>query len=297
MQKPAKNVSTYTDCVETIYKLPDGRWHRHDGPSYVYKNNDGTYLEEWWHFNKRHRHGGPAIICNGHPKEYWIHGNKVTKEVEEWLSERDYVWETMTDMEKAEFKKFMHKLDQSARAIHNKTETDVDVEAIRKMLSDSEKSGVAAPFDPDALLERFQHEYQNTMSENEMSPSKAHEELDIPVKETPMVQSDQWDESVRGKKMSNNTGKVIFKYQMPILEQFTMKLPQDAEIIRVADQDGMFWLWAVVDTNAPDEIRKFHAVKCGANVPDKPLKYIGFCAIFVQQELGLYIFEDMSDED
>lgn len=104
---------------------------------------------------------------------------------------------------------------------------------------------------------------------------------------------DQWDESLRGKKMSSSTGRVIFKYQMPVLEKFSMKLPQGAEIIRVADQGGMFWLWAVVDTNLPDEIRNFVAVKCGANVPQGNLQYIGFCAIFVQQELGLYIFEDI----
>lgn len=106
------------------------------------------------------------------------------------------------------------------------------------------------------------------------------------------VQADQWDEALRGKKMSDAVGRVIFKYQMPVLERFTMRLPRGAEIVRVADQGGMFWLWAVVDTSLPDEDRKFVAVKCGANVPEGNLGYIGFCAIFVQQELGLYIFED-----
>ena len=106
---------------------------------------------------------------------------------------------------------------------------------------------------------------------------------------------DQWDETIRGKKMSSSAGKVIFKYQMPVLEKFSMSLPRGAEILRVADQGGMFWLWAVVDTGAPDETRNFVAVKCGANVPDGLLSYVGFCAIFVQQELGLYIFEDLSD--
>lgn len=111
------------------------------------------------------------------------------------------------------------------------------------------------------------------------------------------VQADQWDETSRGKKMSSAEGRVIFKYQMPVLERFTMKLPQGADIIRMADQGGMFWLWAVVRTDVPDEERKFVAVKCGANVPDGRLHYIGFCAIYVQQELGLYIFEDMGNAD
>lgn len=102
-----------------------------------------------------------------------------------------------------------------------------------------------------------------------------------------------WDEVLRGPQMSDVTGKTIFKYQMPVSEKFTMELPKGAEIIRVADQGGMFWLWAIVDTNAEIAKREFRAIKTGAPMPEKrDLKYLGFCAIHVQMELGLYIFED-----
>ena len=109
------------------------------------------------------------------------------------------------------------------------------------------------------------------------------------------AQADQWDVKTRGAKMSSTKGRTIFKYQMPVLESFTMKLPKGAEILRVADQDGMFWLWALVDTEVADEERHFKAYKCGGGpIPaDAKLKYIGFCAIFVQMELGLYIFEEI----
>jgi hypothetical protein len=108
---------------------------------------------------------------------------------------------------------------------------------------------------------------------------------------------DTWDETVRGPRMSDATGRVIFKYQMPVLESFEMQLPAGAEIIRVADMDGMFWMWAVVNTNAPTETRRFMAFKTGAEIPANiNLKYIGFCAIFVQMELGLYIFEVMDHD-
>jgi hypothetical protein len=109
------------------------------------------------------------------------------------------------------------------------------------------------------------------------------------------IQATQWDESTRGKRMSDVSGCTIYKYQMPVLETFTMNLPQGAKIIRVADQGGMFWMWAMVRTDVPDEVRKFHAYKCGGKIPDElfdKLVYIGFCAVFVQQELGLYIFEE-----
>lgn len=117
-----------------------------------------------------------------------------------------------------------------------------------------------------------------------MSNGKVLEDFD------PFIPS--WDESTRGPKMSETTGLTIFKYQMPVLESFTMKLPEKAKIIRMEDQDGFFWLWAVVDTNAPLEERKFMAFKTGASIPaDINLEYVGFCAVFVQMELGLYIFE------
>lgn len=107
--------------------------------------------------------------------------------------------------------------------------------------------------------------------------------------------SEIWDEKLRGPRMSDATGRVIFKYQMPVLEEFTMTLPASAEILRMEDQGGMFWLWAVVNTDAPTEERKFRAFKTGAKIPDGlDLRYVGFCAVFVQMELGLYIFEEVA---
>lgn len=120
--------------------------------------------------------------------------------------------------------------------------------------------------------------------------------LEVAADAQPMDQADQWNESARGKKMSDASGRVIYKYEMPVLERFTMKLPSGAEIIRVTDQDGKFWLWAVVRTDVPDEERYFLAFKTGAKMPDDvPLRYVGFCAVFVQMELGLYIFEEIAD--
>lgn len=110
------------------------------------------------------------------------------------------------------------------------------------------------------------------------------------------IQLDQWDEKTRGIKMSSVSGRTIFKYQMPVLERFTMRLPAGAKILRVQDQDGMFWLWAEVRTDVQDEERHFRAFKCGGQMPDDAeLHYIGFCAVFVQMELGLYIYEEVTD--
>jgi len=110
------------------------------------------------------------------------------------------------------------------------------------------------------------------------------------------MQVDQWDVAVRGEKMSSATGRVIFKYQMPVMEHFTMKLPVGAEIIRMEGIDGMFWLWAIVRTDVPDEDRRFHAYKTGGAIPDDlSLVYRGCCAVFIQMELMLYIFEEAAE--
>jgi hypothetical protein len=101
-----------------------------------------------------------------------------------------------------------------------------------------------------------------------------------------------WDENLRGPQMASPKGRTIFKYQMPVLEHFSLKLPSGAQILRVDHIDGLSWLWAVVDTNAPLETRYFRAYKTGAEMrKDLDLQYLGFCPIFVQMELGLYIFE------
>lgn len=105
---------------------------------------------------------------------------------------------------------------------------------------------------------------------------------------------DQWDEQLRGKKMSTQDGWTIYKYQIPVLEKFTLELPRGAKILRVADQGGMLWLWAMVDIRRVDEEFHFRAFKCGAPIPDDVnldnLEYLGWAAIHVQQELALYLF-------
>jgi hypothetical protein len=69
--------------------------------------------------------------------------------------------------------------------------------------------------------------------------------------------TETWNETERGPKMSDVSGKTIFKYQMPVLEKFSMSLPINAEILRVEDQNGMFWMWAVIDTNVETETRLY----------------------------------------
>ena len=47
--------------------------------------------------------------------------------------------------------------------------------------------------------------------------------------------------------------KKIFKYELGIKEKQEIKLPVNAEIIRVDDVDGKFFLWAIVEPPKEDE--------------------------------------------
>jgi hypothetical protein len=109
--------------------------------------------------------------------------------------------------------------------------------------------------------------------------------------------ADQFDKATRGPRMSGTDGSRIWKYQIPVSEHFGVHLPKGAEIIRMDDEGGMLWLWAIVDTSAPDELRSFRAFKAGGTMPDDltGLKYVGMAAIHIQAELMLYIFEDTSE--
>lgn len=102
-----------------------------------------------------------------------------------------------------------------------------------------------------------------------------------------------WDESIRGQQMSGTGGNRIWKYQMPVAEEFTMQLPVGAQIIRMDGENGYLWLWAVVDSDAPTEDRHFAAYKAGGTMPDDLSNhtFAGTAHIYIQQELMLYLFE------
>ena len=86
----------------------------------------------------------------------------------------------------------------------------------------------------------------------------------------------------------------IYKYSLAVQEKQEISLPTGAQIIRVADVDGLFFLWAIVDTDCnTTEVRKIEMYKTGHEFTTHPdyLKYLGECKLFIMQELGLYVFE------
>lgn len=105
-----------------------------------------------------------------------------------------------------------------------------------------------------------------------------------------------WDDSERGPKMAlvEKPSRTIWKYQIPVLEDFTISLPKGAEIIRFANEEGRLWIWAIVCPDAELKPRRILAFKAGAEMPDDKLKYLGCAAIYIQAELMLYYFEPVN---
>jgi hypothetical protein len=88
----------------------------------------------------------------------------------------------------------------------------------------------------------------------------------------------------------------IYKYSLPVQEKHVIELPKDAAIIRVEDVDGLFFLWAIVNTDElhPKENRYLEFYKTGQEIhtPLQDLTFIGTCKLFIMQELCLYVFEN-----
>lgn len=87
----------------------------------------------------------------------------------------------------------------------------------------------------------------------------------------------------------------IYKYPLPVQEKYVIELPKRARIIRCQDVDGLFFLWAIVDTEAELEQRYLEFYKTGQPIetPLDDLVLIGQCRLFIMQELMLYVFENI----
>ena len=90
----------------------------------------------------------------------------------------------------------------------------------------------------------------------------------------------------------------IFKYSIPTKEKYSIELPKDAQIIRVEDVDGLFFLWAIVDDSedVETELRHLEFYKTGQPIetPLADLQFVGTCKLFIMQELCLYVFENIN---
>lgn len=68
---------------------------------------------------------------------------------------------------------------------------------------------------------------------------------------------------------------MITVYKYPIGLGGDVLMPAGAEVIHVHEQCDEVCVWAIVDTEAPDELRHFDIVGTGHKVRDGWRKYVG----------------------
>lgn len=62
--------------------------------------------------------------------------------------------------------------------------------------------------------------------------------------------------------------RMIYKYPLKIADSQLVDLPADAYVLKVDEQSGELFVWALVDTEAQTEKREFRIVGTGNPVPD-----------------------------
>lgn len=110
---------------------------------------------------------------------------------------------------------------------------------------------------------------------------------------------DSWNEEERGPKQAliKEPTQTIWKFQIPVLEEFTVDIPGGGVPIRFDNQGGKLWMWAICSPGQPTKPLRFRAFKTGAEMPvDSPMSYVGCAAIYIQAELMLYYFLDLESE-
>lgn len=80
--------------------------------------------------------------------------------------------------------------------------------------------------------------------------------------------------------------KTIWKFDIPIQDDFSLLIPKGAEILNVDLQNGEPKLWALVDSEAPQE--EHHFVGKGEN--NVNLRYIG-TVVMLEGKFVYHVFE------
>lgn len=85
--------------------------------------------------------------------------------------------------------------------------------------------------------------------------------------------------------------RVVYKYAVPIKDEFELGLPASAVVVRFASQNGDLFMWAIVDTYEVDEPWTFYLRGTGHELPGDST-YVASCqhGVFVW-----HLFERVRD--
>ena len=85
--------------------------------------------------------------------------------------------------------------------------------------------------------------------------------------------------------------KTIHKFSIDMEDTFEVKMPRGAQVLTVQEQYDEPQMWAIVDTDAPKETRRFRLVGTGHPIdPMLNLTYVGTFQLDHGQFIG-HLFE------
>ena len=85
----------------------------------------------------------------------------------------------------------------------------------------------------------------------------------------------------------------IWKFPAPVLDEFQAVMPDGAQILYLGVQDNEPWIWALVDPEAPSQVRNFITVGTGHSMPSdlvRDWKHVGSYMLLDGMFVG-HVFE------
>ncbi len=82
----------------------------------------------------------------------------------------------------------------------------------------------------------------------------------------------------------------IYKYEIQIDDNFSLKIPKESEILSFQTQHGTPYIWAKVNPENTTEERKFRLIGTGHPIKEKNLSFIGAIQLH-QGTLIFHLFE------
>ena len=84
--------------------------------------------------------------------------------------------------------------------------------------------------------------------------------------------------------------KTIWKFNVPVEDEFVIEMPIRAEFLSVQTQFGVPQMWFIVEPEKSKEPRRFRVVGTGHPMPEGSLKYLGTFQVH-EGSLVFHLFE------
>jgi len=90
--------------------------------------------------------------------------------------------------------------------------------------------------------------------------------------------------------------KTIWKFEVPLTGVFLLEMPEGAEILSFQGQKDKLCVWAIVETDAQLERRRFSICGTGFKLPENLGRYIGTTQTH-EGDLVWHLFECSKEEE